>query len=412
MDKILIVLDGAADLADKNLGGKTPLESANMPNLDFFAKNSRLGLMNPISEEITPGSDNALVSIFGNDYKISKRGVFEAFGAGLKLNKNFLAFRVNFGTIENLKNRKVIDRRGGRTITTKESRLFAKALNEKLNIGCRVELIPTVQHRGVVVFYGNFSDNISNVDPEWSLSGNNEYFEYCHALDDTMKSKKSADIVNEFLNQAFRILSNHPLNLKRIENGLLPANFLFLRGAGNKKIKLKKYNDWISINSMPLEIGISKLSGMKVFSFPYPELRGIDSYENLYEGLNKTIDFAIKTIKKEYKKCKGCYIQIKETDIPGHDNKPFEKKKMLEIVDKKLFGFLRKFFNGKDVKIAVTCDHSTPCALRAHSHHPVPVLVFDGKNKDNCSYFSENESRTGSLGTFSGRDFMNVSGFS
>jgi len=76
----------------------------------------------------------------------------------------------------------------------------------------------------------------------------------------------------------------------------------------------------MSINPMPLEIGISKAGGMKTFSFPYPDLKKMDVYATLYDGLNKTINFAIKTIKKQHKHYSGCYIQFKETDIPGHDN--------------------------------------------------------------------------------------------
>ena len=63
--KILIILDGAADLPLDFLGEKTPFEIAETPNLDFFAKNGRLGYMYPINEKTIPGSDNALISIFG-----------------------------------------------------------------------------------------------------------------------------------------------------------------------------------------------------------------------------------------------------------------------------------------------------------------------------------------------------------
>lgn len=106
----------------------------------------------------------------------------------------------------------------------------------------------------------------------------------------------------------------------------------------------------------------------------------------------------------------GCYIQFKETDVPGHDNKPYEKKNMLEVIDKKFFGFLRKFVSGKNIRVVVTCDHSTPCKLKMHSAHPVPVLVYDGKNKDESVKFSERESRKGSLGKMYGKDFFEKTG--
>lgn len=408
MKKILIILDGASGLPTPLLGERTSLEFANTPNLDFFAREGRMGYMYPIDEKKMPGSDDALISIFGNDPKECRRGIYEALGLGIKLKRGDLALRANFGTIDNIKNKIVLDRRAGRTLTTKEAKILAKDLNEKIKLPCKFEFKVGVQHRGVLILRGGFSDNISNTDPEWNAG--TDRFNFSEPLDDDENSKYTANIVNEFLDKAFRILDNHLINKSRREKGMMPANILFTRGAGIDIPKIKKYKSWMSINSMPLEIGISKASGMKTFSFEYPELKDIDIYDNLYKGLNKTIKFAIKTIKRNYKSFTGCYIQFKETDVPGHDNKPNEKKKMIEIIDKKFFRFLRKFFADKDVKIVVTCDHSTPCILKKHSTDPVPVLVYDRKKKDKLTHFCESQARKGSLGKFYGKDFFKKTG--
>ncbi len=409
MKKILVILDGAAGLPHKFLGNKTSLESAETPNLDFFAKNGKMGYMYPIDEKTIPGSDNSLISLFGNDFKKCKRGVYEAIGSGIELKRGDIAFRVNFGTIDNLKNKIVLDRRAGRTLTTKEAGLLAKSLNEKIKLPCKFEFKSTIQHRGVLVLRGGFSDNISNVDPEWSPGSVNK-FRFAVPFDDDENSKYTANVLNDFLFQAYNLLQNHFVNKIRKKKGLLPANFVFSRGGGIEKPRLKQYRTWMSINPMPLEIGISKLSSMKVFSFPYPDLKKIDVYSTLYEGLNKSIKFAIKTIKKQHKHYNGCYLQFKETDIPGHDNKPHEKKKMIELIDKKFFGFLKNFSEKENIKIVITCDHSTPCKLKSHSAHPVPVLVYDGKEKDKTKRFTEKESKKGSLGKMFGRDFIQKTG--
>lgn len=410
MKKVLVILDGASDLPCPSLGNKTPLETSHMPNLDSFVKNGRMGYMYPINEEVVPGSDNSLISIFGNDPNLCKRGVYEAIGAGIGLKNGDLALRANLGTIENLKNRRVIDRRAGRTLTTSEAKILSKDLNRKVKLPCEFIFKNTVQHRGVLVLRGKFSSNISSTDPEWNSDNKNYEFSFSKTLGESDETKESAKIVNEFVSQAFTVLNNHPINLARIKRGLLPANMVFLRGAGNEIPKIKQYKNWMSINSMPLEIGISKVSKMKVFLFEYPELKNIDSYRNLYEGLYGTIDFAIKIIKKESNNFFGCYIQFKETDIPGHDNKPLEKRRMLEIIDKEFFSFLRKFLNGKDIKLVVACDHSTPCKLKAHSADPVPVLVSDGIGYDRGEHFCESEARKGSLGKMYGNEFMEKTG--
>ena len=97
------------------------------------------------------------------------------------------------------------------------------------------------------------------------------------------------------------------------------------------------------------------------------------------------------------------YIHIKQTDIPGHDGRPKDKVKMIEILDKKLFKFLHKV---KNLEFILTGDHSTPCSLKSHSEHPVPLLWY-GKQKDSTERFTEKESQKGSLGKMLGKEVLN-----
>src|SRR3989344_6265277 len=121
MRKVLIIIDGLGDMSYDRFNGKTPLEAADMPNLDELSKKSKLGFMFPVNEDYAPESDTAIVSMLGNDFDISERGVFEAIGAGIKIKRGDLVLRANFGTVENLTTRKIIDRRAGRTLTTNEA---------------------------------------------------------------------------------------------------------------------------------------------------------------------------------------------------------------------------------------------------------------------------------------------------
>ncbi|MAG02896.1 phosphoglycerate mutase [Candidatus Pacearchaeota archaeon] len=407
MKKILIVLDGAGDLPVKALGGKTPLEVANTSNLDYLAKNGKMGYMYPISEKVVPGSDNALITLFGNDPRKCRRGIYEAVGAGLSLSRGDLAIRTNFGTIDDLKSKGVIDRRAGRNLTSDEARELADVLNKKVKLGRKFEFKSTVQHRGVLVIRGGLSDNVSNIDNEWGGKDDGK-FRYSRPLDESANSEYTANLLNDFVDQSFKILKNHNVNFKRAKKGLKVANMVFMRGIGSEIPKMKSYRSWMSINSMPLEIGIAKLSGMKVFSFELPKMKSRDIYGHLHRKLEMKIKFAIKTIKENHEDFIGCYLHFKETDVPGHDNRPLDKKKMLEIIDKKFFGFLRKFVEKNPIKVVVTSDHSTPCELKKHSSDPVPVLVYPGD--DDCERFCEKEAKKGSLGKIYGKDFLKKTG--
>ncbi len=147
----------------------------------------------------------------------------------------------------------------------------------------------------------------------------------------------------------------------------------------------------------------------------------------------------IKTLKKNHKNFDYAYIQIKETDLPGHDNKPIEKKHMIEYIDKTLFKFLKDFAAPKRIKIVVTADHSTPSKLKAHSSDPVPILFYNDKppgrrkrittffrtaskkiplrsrkdplEKEKGEKFCEKNARKGNLGRINGKELLEKVGF-
>jgi len=410
MKGVLVIVDGLGDRACKQLQDRTPLEAAEKPNLDSFAQEGRLGFMYPIKEDVAPESDSAVLSILGNKASVFSRGIFEALGAGLKIQRGDLALRANFATIDKLENGRVIDPRAGRTLTTKEAEILAMEVN-KIFLPRKFLFKPTVQHRGVLVLRGGFSDNITNIDPFYPIkdqSRNKGEFKFSQPLDEDENSQYTANMLNEFIEQSFIKLNEHPINQERRRRGLMPANIFLTRGAGIEVPNLRKLKKWMAVQYMPLEIGICKAAGMEVFSFSYPTMKELDVYSNLYDALNKAIKFSINSLKKQRKNFDYAYIHFKETDVPGHDNKPLEKKEMIELLDKKFFSFLRKFSKKNKIKVVVTGDHSTPCNLKTHSADPVPVLLFDPDNeeKDDCVSFNEIEVRKGSLGKIYGQELL------
>jgi len=188
----------------------------------------------------------------------------------------------------------------------------------------------------------------------------------------------------------------------------LPANIVVPRDAGIILPVLPKRIGWGAVVSMPLEIGITKLAGMNVLSFNYPEMKTTDVYAHLFNGLNLTIKESIKHIKE--KKFDNYLIHFKEIDIPGHDNKPKEKKKMIELVDKEFFKFLRNKVD--DLELVVTGDHASPCELKAHAVDPVPMIHFGKGKNDDVKRFTEHECiNNGYFGKLFGKDVLKTVGF-
>ena len=201
MKGILIILDGMGDLPCKQLDGKTPLEAAETLNLDFLATRGEMGYMYPVRPEFVPESDEAIVSIFGNELISSTRGQLEARGTDIKLTRGDLALRVNFATIDSLDNGEIIDRRAGRTLTTLEAEGLAKAINSKIKLPCEFVFQPTVQHRAALVLKGGFSDNISGNDLTY-VGGKLEPIDKitsCKVFDDDENTYYTVNVLNEFL---------------------------------------------------------------------------------------------------------------------------------------------------------------------------------------------------------------------
>jgi len=273
MKHIMIVIDGMDDLPTPMLSDKTPLETANKPNLNEIANKSKLGYVYPISEDYAPESDTAIVALLGNNPNISSRAQFEALGYGIKLKRGDLVLRANFGTVDTLENRKMLDRRAGRTLTTNEAKQLAQTLNKEIKIPVKFQFIPTVQHRGLLVFYGGLGDNITNTDTYVHEKGKifvKDCFDWSRALDEEDNTEFSANLVNSFVSQACKILGEHPINKLRIKKGLLPANIILTRDAGVELPTLNKFSRAMAIVNMPLEKGIAKDSGMDVFHSDYP----------------------------------------------------------------------------------------------------------------------------------------------
>jgi len=419
MKKIFVVIDGLGDRKIKSLGNKSPLEYADAPNLDFFAGEGANGRIITVKEDIAPESDVAIMALLGFDpFKYHcGRGPLEAYGCGMKAREGDLCFRANFASVEG---KKIIDRRAGRALSTKEAKILSSELNSKIKLSERFEFRNSIEHRGALIIRKGkkrLSNEISNTDPAYervkglgvaSLKESNELIK-CRPLNKSSAAKYSAMLVNDFSFQAEKILWQNSVNEKRIKNGKMPANYVLLRDAGIRLPKFpEKRRKWASIAGMPLEIALTELAGMKVFSFRYPELKPKQGlYENLFEKLSATANASKKTISREWENFNGFYVHFKETDIPGHDGLAEEKIKMIELIDREFFSWARKKFDlGKD-RIIVTADHCTPCELKNHSPDAVPVLIAGkGVGVDSVREFSE--FNKGELGLIKGKNLFKL----
>jgi len=392
---LLIVIDGLGDKPILELENKTPLEAAKTPNLDWLANQGICGQVLPFQfpQQEKPESDTCHLALFGYDPKIYYlgRGPYEAAGVGIKLREGDVALRVNFATVD--ENLKVIDRRAGRIEKTQP---LIKALSKIKIKGIKFILKKSYGHRAVLVLhclkcnFKHLSARVSDGDPRRIGVKAKKIL----PLDNSKKVKFTAKILNEFLEKAHQILKNHPLNRERIKNGLLPANFLLVRGAGKlgKTPSFKeKYNlKAVCIAGGALYKGIAKILGMKEI-----KVKGATGLANT------NLKGKIQAVKKALKRSAFVFLHIKAADSLAEDGNFLGKMKFIEKIDRNL----KLILNLKDTLIVVTADHSTCSLLKRHCLESIPTLIY-GNGQDSVKEFSEKACKKGGLGQISQLNLM------
>ncbi|MBM3245059.1 MAG: 2,3-bisphosphoglycerate-independent phosphoglycerate mutase [Candidatus Omnitrophica bacterium] len=418
MKKILyVVLDGLGDLPLKELGDKTPLEAALSPNLDRLAQQGKTGIVYPVEKGIAPESDIAVISLLGYDAHkyYTGRGPLESFAEGLDINDGDVAFRVNFATVAD-DGRTIKDRRVGRNLTTEEATNLAREINSRVTLtDCTFEFKNTIGHRGVLVIRGmhnKLSGWITNTDPAYDREGvfgvAKEKFENFVAVSapmpgyvDLPEAKAAAAALNEFTEKVNKVLNDSPVNKKRVSEGKMPGNIILSRDAGDHLPKFPQIGSVFNLKfgsfvEMPVEKGIALLTGIEIIDVP-SSTGHVD------------VDYPVwaKIALESIKNYDGIYIHIKGPDEPAHDGNFQKKKESIEAIDKYFFTNLLAGLDIKNTVIAVTADHSTVCAIKAHSADPVPLLISGGSVRpDGTLSFSEKSARLGSIGAILGREIM------
>jgi 2,3-bisphosphoglycerate-independent phosphoglycerate mutase len=410
---VYVLLDGIGDLPHSSLNGLTPLEAAYTPNLDALARNGAMGSVLSVGKGIAPQSDIAVFNMLGYNFKDGSyvgRGVIESIGCNIDFREGDLALRGNFATVDN--NLKIVDRRAGRAISTEEAKSVCKTLSDNITLSDKdgsVTLEPTIAHRVVIRFRHakmKLSDKITNTDPAYdkvdgmgiakAVTNQDIYIQESKAQEDTEPAKVAARMLNEFTIQVVRLLSDHPVNRARIAAGKMPMNCILARDSGNRYPNVEPINKMYNMSiggivDMPVEIGISKVLGIKMF-----QAGDIIDYEK-----------KAKVAADSLKLVNAIYVHIKGPDEFGHDGNASGKKKNIEDIDRRFFGTLMQELNKMDAAIVISGDHSTPCIKKGHSDDPVPLLVSSSRvEHDGSARFTENYAKRGRLGLLMGADVL------
>jgi 2,3-bisphosphoglycerate-independent phosphoglycerate mutase len=375
---VFIIMDGLGDIRNADFP-KTSLDAAKKPNLDALARDGLCGRSMPISYGVTPGSGPAHFALFGYDPLAPEndvgRGVLEVLGTGYELNKDDIAIRGNFATVD--ERGILVDRRAGRIPHEECIRLCAKLQDRIKEIdGAKIVIMPVREYRfGVVMSGSGLSPEVEETDPQ--LTGKAPLAPVAR----TNEARRTAAVIAKLVEQCSAILVGE----KR-------ANAVLMRGISRKPhIETLKERTMLApaaIAAYPLYRGVAKLCGMDLIDTGFSIE---EEFQTLRSAYGRGYDFF--------------FVHIKKTDSSGEDGNFEGKVKVIEEVD----SHLPLLLDLKPEVIVVTGDHSTPCALKSHSWHPVPFLIHSKVcGTDNAQTFSESECDGGGLGIFPASRIMEL----
>ena len=380
MKYIVLVGDGMADYPIPELSNRTPLEAADTTNMDMVAHKGISGTVKTISENMPPGSDVANLSVLGYDPEIyyTGRGPLEAGSMGVELGDDDVAYRCNIVTAEG---GVMVDYSSGHISSSESGELMAAVAGE---LGTKeVAFHAGVSYRHLLVHTGG-SESLECTPPH-DITG--KRYAECLPMGD------GQEFIRDLMERSKPILTDHPVNKKRIAAGSSPGNMIWPWGQGRvphmPKI-LEKYGFTGSvISAVDLIKGIGYYAGLDIIAVP-----GATGYlDTNYLG---KAEYALESLRDQ----DFVWVHVEAPDEAGHAGDAEAKVKAIEEFDSKVVGTVLHAMEAtkEEYMLLVLPDHLTPISVRTHVHGAVPFAACGtGVKSDGVDRFCETSAVSGSV---------------
>lgn len=370
MKYVVVLGDGMADYAVPELSGKTPLDVANHPAMDYIAERGEYGLVKTIPEGMKPGSDTANLAVFGYDPAIyySGRSPLEAASLGVKLTDDDVAYRCNFVTLapcDDIEYSTMVDYSAGE-ISSEEAAELVSFLNERL-ASETVTLYPGFSYRHCLILH--HADTGAVLTPPHDISG--------QTTQARLPKGTNAALLTRWMRVSHELLSGHPVNLARVAAGKNPANCVWFWGEGRKpaltSFREKTGLAGAVVSAVDLIQGIGTCAGMRILRVP----GATGTYTTNFTGKAQAALDALSG------GCDYVYIHLEAPDECGHHHQVQEKVYSIEQIDEKILAPIMRALDarGEPYTILLLPDHPTPLVKMTHVSDPVPYVLYHSGNE-------------------------------
>ena len=392
MKYVLLIPTGLTDEPIPSLDGKTPLEVAQTPNLDFLANNGRVGNAQHTPKKFYPGTDVTSLSVLGYDPEkyFTGRGALEAAHLGVALADDEVAFRINFVTVDS---ERLVDYNAGQ-ITTKESRALIAYLNKTL-ANESVRFVPGLTYRHLAVF-----------KVKHGLAGLSAVCEPPHlavgkAFENHLPKGPGEELLAHVMRDSRKLLREHEVNQVRVDLSENPANMIWLWGQGVTP-HMPKLTERFGVRgaliaAVNLVRGLGHFAGLDVLN-----VKGATGYVDT--------DFERKGLKavEALEKYDFVCVHVEAMDEASHEGNVKLKMHCIEQFDRYVVGPIRKFAESdKNTRVLIAPDHGTSSLKRVHLREPVPMVMCGaGVPADEIVWFNEEAARHSDWSIENGHELM------
>lgn len=360
MKIVVLIGDGMGDYPIKELGGKTPLQTAAIPNIRAIAGSGTVRLVNTVPEGMSPGSDVANLSIMGFDPRkyYTGRAPIEAAGAGIAMGPSAVAFRCNLIAVED----GLIKDHSSGHITTEEARPIIATLNERLG-GSGLSFHVSAGYRHLLI-WENGPCELTTIPPHDVLG---------QPAANNLPQGARQEEVRKLMEASKPILAAHPVSAARRQAGKTAPTQIWLWGQG-RRTTLPAYRELFGltgnvISAVDLVRGIGKLTGLKATIVP-----GATGFlDTNYAG---KVEAALNTLDHD----DFVFVHVEAPDECGHMGDLQLKLKAIEAFDREVVGPVWRGLEAmrQPYRLIIATDHRTPVAVRNHTAEPIPVAVLNG----------------------------------
>jgi 2,3-bisphosphoglycerate-independent phosphoglycerate mutase len=363
MKYAIIIPDGCADLPLESLGGKTPLQVADIPNINAAARDGLLALTDNVPLHFPAGSEVANMTLFGYDPNqyFTGRAPIEAAAQSIELGPHDWAVRCNLVTIQD----QVMQDFTADHISTAEAAELLQLLSAEV-ANDRLQFVPGVSYRNLMIYRGRPAD-AAPFSVETRTRAPHDLTDL--PVEDEYPRGRGSDLLSEIMQRSSRIFAEHPVNLRRVAEGKRPATNVWLWGLGGSP-NLPSFHSRFGLRGAMIT-AVDLLRGLAaLIGWDRIQVQGATGYlDTNYAGKGQA---AVEALDRYDIVC----VHVEATDEASHEGRHLEKIKALEQIDRHIVAPVRKKMQALgDHRLMILPDHPTPCSTKKHSHGMVPVAV-------------------------------------